>query len=529
MIRIVIADDNSALIRALVHSVPWAENGVEVAGAAADGVEALPLLDAHIDVLVTDVKMPRMDGIELTSLAMARCPHLRVVFLSAHREFEFARNAIQMGVSDYVSKPVDHGALVTAVLKAAAEKRQAEDEQERLASYLPYVRERILTRLLTGSLLSPQTAAEFSHLFPDWTDTMHFLCVLFVVKAVSPIFDIEANQYARAAYVKDLADSAFVDFLMQSVTLVDRNVVCILAFSDELNEGQMESVIHSGKQVIRKASGSGIRLLSGVSAVSCGLKSIGVAYQQAQRALDAPTTLSPDWLRVYAKHAVDVKPQADALRRTLAATKELPREHEKDAYMDGLEALIAQLDQLEPRQVYTAVALHAAAECMQSSLSDAEAPEALLEDYLTLSARVLSEPRQIASEAFRQFALQLFDSRWMAVETTQSSIVTSIYAAIDALSFDGDAGLTQIAQRVHMSPSYVSLIFKQQTGRNIIDVMQEKRLEKAKHLLTQTEQSIGDIGEMVGYQNPFYFSTWFRKQTGTAPSEYRKSHTRTEN
>lgn len=137
MIRIVIADDNPITAQAMARAPIWQANGVEIAGVAFNGEQALAMLSDAIHVLVTDIRMPVMDGLELTQRAKQRYPKMKVIFVSAYNEFEYARQALKLNVFDYISKPVDYALLLEKIQSAYA----AENQQRRVDNLLVMVQQ----------------------------------------------------------------------------------------------------------------------------------------------------------------------------------------------------------------------------------------------------------------------------------------------------------------------------------------------------------------------------------------------------
>ena len=118
MIRTVIVDDNRITAQAIAQAPIWKENDIEIVGTAFNGKQALKLLDDDIHVLVTDIRMPVMDGLELTAVAKQKYPNLQIIFISAYTEFEYAQKALKLKVFDYISKPVDYSILMQKILAA---------------------------------------------------------------------------------------------------------------------------------------------------------------------------------------------------------------------------------------------------------------------------------------------------------------------------------------------------------------------------------------------------------------------------
>lgn len=182
MIKIVLVDDNRTLIRALTTTIPWEVHGIEIAGVAYDGVEAQRLLTEDVSVLVTDVKMPRMDGIALTQYVAEHFPQIQVVFISAYKEFDYAISAMKLKVFDYIDKPINNEKLVQTVLRAFDAGRNRADRAALLKNALPFMREHLLRQQLMGRKVLQQLLLQTA--FPSWTEHSWYTCVAF--EAVLP-------------------------------------------------------------------------------------------------------------------------------------------------------------------------------------------------------------------------------------------------------------------------------------------------------------------------------------------------------
>ena len=143
MIKVFLVEDEPIIRKGIRDNIDWAANGFQFVGEGGDGEYAYPLiLETEPDILVTDVKMPFMDGLELSRLVKKALPDIKIVILSGYNEFDYAKEAIKMGISDYILKPVTSAALVEA-LKRVADTIREEREREKLleryfASYKKY-------------------------------------------------------------------------------------------------------------------------------------------------------------------------------------------------------------------------------------------------------------------------------------------------------------------------------------------------------------------------------------------------------
>ena len=136
MVKVFLVEDEVIIRHGIRDNIDWASHGFEFAGEAGDGEYAYPLiLKAQPDILVTDIKMPFMDGLELSRLVKKALPRTRIIVLSGYNEFEYAKEAIKIGISDYLLKPVSSAGLIDALKKAADEIREEREKSKLLERY----------------------------------------------------------------------------------------------------------------------------------------------------------------------------------------------------------------------------------------------------------------------------------------------------------------------------------------------------------------------------------------------------------
>lgn len=136
MVKVFLVEDEAIIRHGIRDNIDWASHGFEFAGEAGDGEYAYPLiLKAQPDILVTDIKMPFMDGLELSRLVKKTLPRTRIIVLSGYNEFEYAKEAIKIGISDYLLKPVSSAGLIDALKKAADEIREEREKSKLLERY----------------------------------------------------------------------------------------------------------------------------------------------------------------------------------------------------------------------------------------------------------------------------------------------------------------------------------------------------------------------------------------------------------
>ena len=149
MNRVMIVDDDAIIRKGLSKNIPWSEVGFEVVGTAADGEEACRLFqETQPDVVISDIKMPFLDGLGLARKILARTNDVKIILLTGYDEFDYAKQALELRVFEYVLKPVDHEYLLECVKRAARELQQEREVRRRVKESLPLLRQHFLSRLI---------------------------------------------------------------------------------------------------------------------------------------------------------------------------------------------------------------------------------------------------------------------------------------------------------------------------------------------------------------------------------------------
>ncbi len=525
--KLLLVDDEEEVRRAIARKLDWAALGFELAGEATNGEEALELAESlQPDVVMTDIKMPFMDGLTLCRHLKRVLPGVRIAVFSGFDEFEYAKEAIRLEVEEYILKPIDADELsrVFSRIRASLDREIAERRDvERLRVYyeesLPLMRNQVLVALLEGGL-EPERAAQ---LMRDYgVELAPGRCCVAVVRRerADGGEDDRLMGYSLRQLVEDMVGGAF------PFALVPMPDDIALLFT--LDERQTERTVaaHLGRLFPAAKKLLGVRVSIGVGSLQSGLRDVHISYEEAKSALE---------YRVLVEHGKcvcigDVEPGAgsgawddtpfieDVLRQIkvggaeeLAAAvsalsahlRETPltlqRYHIFNLEMAGGLLRLVRAYRLDGEQGgMTAMVLEASSKAQAMNLD--EMPRALLEVCETLRQRIRRERK---------------DSARGLVETA-----TAYLAGHFA---DPDLSADLLAGVLNVSPAYFSTLFKKETGLGFVAYLTKLRLEKALEYLNTTDDKTYLISERVGYLDPNYFSYVFKKQYGMSPSKYRAS------
>ncbi|MFD0714186.1 AraC family transcriptional regulator [Paenibacillus sp. GCM10027626] len=432
--------DDEHEIREGLKKVDYGSFRIEVVAVCDNGIEALKAMaQTPVDILLTDIKMPLMDGLELISKVSNLYPYTKKIVLSGYGDFEYAKKGIEFGVLDYLLKPLDFEEYFQLLHKTTAMLGQERELQLRQASLERKAK-------LTAHLLRTKFLAEL--LQRSLTEEMIEL------------------------------DSAAAEVLLEAKASY---AVCALRFQSypkrpkPASDQEWQLVVFALDNLLHDywdEPGFGYHYVDPVTG-------------QCSLIVTEATMLPPD--QIAAEKAIKSE-----LERILKALKRF-----RGLFQSHLQYRIGPV-------------VDRATEIRHSCLM-AEAQFASAE-----SSAALASPATAAG-------LEQSGDDAEAGRANGKRLVQEAKVFI-ANHYDRTITLDDVAQHVHLNASYLSHLFKEITGMKYIDYLTEFRMEKAKSLLAGTNWKVYEVGEMVGYENPRYFTLIFKKYTGQSPAEYRNAH-----
>ncbi|GIO84784.1 hypothetical protein J25TS5_17160 [Paenibacillus faecis] len=497
MWSILLVEDEPFVRRAIRNTIPWEEHGFTIAAEAAHGLEALEQMETvSPDIVISDVLMPYMDGIELLQQARKRGNEAAFIMLTCAGEFEYARMALEYGASSYILKlSMDDDKLLEALNKVKSRlQRQVEEKAklkwEYLEERLPY-----LWKKACGKKLSPMETGKLAELnMHEIGNKLILLTWLEREKEISceqaeeMLADERPGSYRIMAYramgVNTLlicpGDAAASSALTQKLNGRTPNFTA-LCRTVYLEQKTADDVAGEWAQMLRELDRYyyfGCR-----TAVNGGYP---IDRQDEYPAI--PWELEQEILHRFAKAAVNECAEKLKELWSFMETHLLPIVQVKET-AERLDRLFARISR-------------------KPLLSGAE--EMLLCTRHQALFEWLSERMIRYSKGRTRPALE---------ETDHKEINRVIHYVLE--HFDEDISLQAMAQRVNMDENYLSGLFKKKTGQTFIGYLQQVRVQEAKGYLEQTDLTVAEIGERCGFANPSYFFKIFKRWTGLRPSEYR--------
>ena len=533
MLKVFLVEDESVIREGLRDSIPWQQYGFSLVGTASDGEVALPQIrKLRPDILITDIKMPFMDGLTLSKIVTEELPDTKTIIISGYDDFEYAQQAIAIGVEQYLLKPITKGALLNALrsIKDRMEEAQERSDQNRkyqldAQEYEQYTRQVFFEQLTSGALTVPQIYEQAKKLNID-LDASAYNIVLFVL---TPQESMAEYSEPVARLQEELMKffmrySEFLPFrwhLMSYAVLIKGDAAAI----DGLTAQCVEN-IRRRCNMMRDA----FNWYVAVSRPVQRLSGLAECFSQANRILACRYLLpqqhvltDQDVARPFRESSETVsleqldvnKVDASVIRSFLetGAREEVPEFVEK--YLDSLGSAV---NSLVFRQ-YLAMNVRFVAAIKVKSLGYSQ------EEFLTeldglgrLRDTIPAEDLPVYLTKVLCRAIEFRDNR---SKKQYRDVLRRAVQYIDQNYTDENISLNAVAKAVNISANYFSAVFSQEMGMTFVEYLTQKRMDKAKQLLRQTAKRSGEIAFEVGYRDPRYFSFIFKKTQGCTPSAYR--------
>ena len=518
--KVFFVEDEIVTREGIRDNVDWKTHGFEFCGEAPDGELALPLLQTiQPDVLITDIRMPFMDGLQLSQIVRDRLPATKIIILSGHDEFEYAQKAINLGVSEYLLKPVTVQDLHNVLQKVAAELEQERGEQQALQKLRDQVeenraalRERFLLKLVTGATSSAESIEKSQLLGIDLVAR----CYLVVLIRVEPSDSSEPFDYLIYGRVQQLVSGLVENnpdvFLLRKdmhelvlvlkgsspESLYEERDLLLDRMRQEVKLARCELILGSGtpQKRITEICQSFIDATEDIQAAANPRKGAFSSGFDTAELLKVDKSAVEDYLRFGAAESFDaffgtlIRPLGEKALRSSTVKSYI--------FTDIVLTMSRFVDEL-------------------GGNVDQVVPELGNIETVLASIETIDQLRERARISLAA-ALAFRDSR---VIHQYAGVIKQAQEYIDHHYMNADLSLNEVAAQVILSSCHFSAVFSHETGRTFKEYLTDIRMKKAKELLRTTTMKAFEICYQIGYNDPHYFSHVFHKNTGLTPIEFR--------
>jgi len=530
MIKVFLVEDEFVVREGIKNNVDWAGHGYEFCGEASDGELAFPMIQKlRPDIVITDIRMPFMDGLELSKLIKKEFPQVEILILSGFEEFEYAKEAIKIGVAQYLTKPIKGDALLREVDLVAArilEKRQDQEVTEKYRKEMEEnsIKDRLnlFNFLVAGDKSLPELMEMAQKLNIDLTAVCYNIILL----------SLQSTNHSQGEYS---GSSVQIDERLHEIDFgpgiiaFDRNLegkaLLLKADSEEDLLKVQKNFITKFETMMEEYPH--MNYFGGVGESVNRLRNLPECFDSANHAFAHRFFVNENRFMDNSNHSVGtisteefdisaIDPKQFDRNRTRNFLK-LGSRDEVGFFVDEFVKDMGEksMESLMFRQ-YIA---------MDSYFGVASFLEEFDYDRSTIEAPDIPGETLKSVENTKDYISKIIsiaiDCRDKKASSRYGEVVDEVISYIEDHYSEDELSLNSLASHVNVSPNHLSMIFSQQTGQTFIKYLTDFRMNKAKELLKCSGKRGSEIAIEVGYKDPHYFSYIFKKTQGMTPTQYR--------
>ena len=533
MLKVFLAEDEFIIREGIKNNIDWQAHGYEFCGEASDGELAFPLIQkTRPDILITDIKMPFVDGLALSRLVKKELPETEIIILSGYEEFDYAKEAIQIGVARYLLKPINGETLLQEIDSVAEiilgkqkekeirEKYQKEMEENSLRDQMDLFQHLVTGDCSMEELLSVADKLDLKIMAPWYS--------IVLLKIQSMKHDYE--EYSGSIVVVDerIAKLAEPEHVLIFDRALEGRAFLFKADSEEELLAYQKEYLGDVKEVL--SGYANLRYFGGIGTPVNRLREIPASFEDASHAFAHRYLVAESCILDSSLLMQEGAAEQEDFRISAVNPEQIDRAKMQEFLRTGdLDEVIYFVDEFFGkldggamksrifRQYITMDAYFSIADFLKGlglQKDEIEAPDQ--------DSSILQDEKSAMDYIVRIMnkALVLREKK---ASSRYEDVVSEVIHYIEDNYAQEELSLNLLASHVNFSPNHLSMIFSQQTGQTLIRYLTDYRMNRAKELLRCSSKKSSVISMEVGYKDPHYFSYLFKKTQGMTPTQYRGS------
>lgn len=526
LLKLLLVDDEKIILKGLQETYDWQSMGYQVVGTAGSGEAALALLeDEEPDVVITDIRMKKISGLELIERTRLTKPGIKFIVLSAYKDFEYAKKACEEGALSYLVKPVEDEELESVMKKAyqiCIEERKKEREYEGLQKILAEDPQKFLSQMLerfVKDVIDQNELQILAERLAEEIGIQQYFCSVCVdidvAYKVTNQVEFDAKRYLLFGQLeKQLQDT----YQIWEYSGNDGNRIFVIRLGETPDTAKVKAILEQ----IKKDSPETV--ISAVSNGYAGLGGLKTAYKQAVKLFEIASEAGAGILSVSKEAKMPLT--AQYFEEIENQVMRVLRKNAKDQMKEVFENLVYHL----PEEEKTAKSyLHRLAVRAEVMLDDSYGvSDNIRMGFANFYSMMAQHTLMRMIDLLYKLLCTVIEERLMVAPPMAEEYFSGYME--EALSYmrenmqDEELSITTVADKVFLNPVYFGRLFKNVMGITFKKYLLGERMERAKKLILEKQAGIAEIGGEVGIPNPSYFSQLFKQATGKLPSEYKKEN-----
>ena len=535
-IKVFLVEDEMVIRRGIKNSIDWEKEGYIFCGEASDGELAYPMIiKEKPDILITDIRMPFMDGLELCKLVKKELPNIKILILSGYDEFDYAKEAIRLGVTEYLLKPISSGKLLEALNGVSESIRREKEDKDLVRKYMEEMREntehekqKFFEQMIAGNLSMADALETGKKYEMNLSAGMYNLLLFRFTLGEENRKSGELLGEAEYA-IEKLTER--LEYVFEFQRGVEGWAFLLMADNEEQMSERVKELSKDLEEIMKNYST--IAYFGGIGQPVARLRELEKSFREAERALAARFTMELN--RIISVEDIRMAQNVDTLddieitsfgeiEKTRTMLEKFLNNGAEDEIDEFVDVYINELPEENLKSVlmrqYIIMDAYIVMMSFCEKIEGIEGEMQAQSEELKNSMKTIQTLEEIKNY-IRMLLKKIIGVRDTISGRRYSDIIEIAKDQIRKTYMSDEISLNTIAAEVGMSPSYFSSIFSKEMGKTFVEYLTEIRMDRAKELLMCSSMKTSEIGYEVGYKDPHYFSYIFKKTQNCTPKEFR--------
>lgn len=535
-IKVFLVEDEMVIRRGIKNSIDWEKEGYIFCGEASDGELAYPMIiKEKPDILITDIRMPFMDGLELCKLVKKELPNIKILILSGYDEFDYAKEAIRLGVTEYLLKPISSGKLLEALNGVSESIRREKEDKDLVRKYMEEMREntehekqKFFEQMIAGNLSMADALETGKKYEMNLSAGMYNLLLFRFTLGKENRKSGELLGEAEYA-IEKLTER--LEYVFEFQRGVEGWAFLLMADNEEQMSERVKELSKDLEEIMKNYST--IAYFGGIGQPVARLRELEESFREAERALAARFTMELN--RIISVEDIRMAQNVDTLddieitsfgeiEKTRTMLEKFLNNGAEDEIDEFVDVYINELSEENLKSVlmrqYIIMDAYIVMMSFCEKFEGIEGEMQAQSEELKNSMKTIQTLEEIKNY-IRMLLKKIIGVRDTISGRRYSDIIEIAKDQIRKTYMSDEISLNTIAAEVGMSPSYFSSIFSKEMGKTFVEYLTEIRMDRAKELLMCSSMKTSEIGYEVGYKDPHYFSYIFKKTQNCTPKEFR--------
>lgn len=535
-IKVFLVEDEMVIRRGIKSSIDWEKEGYIFCGEASDGELAYPMIiKEKPDILITDIRMPFMDGLELCKLVKKELPNIKILILSGYDEFDYAKEAIRLGVTEYLLKPISSGKLLEALNGVSESIRREKEDKDLVRKYMEEMREntehekqKFFEQMIAGNLSMADALETGKKYEMNLSAGMYNLLLFRFTLGEENRKSGELLGEAEYA-IEKLTER--LEYVFEFQRGVEGWAFLLMADNEEQMSERVKELSKDLEEIMKNYST--IAYFGGIGQPVARLRELEESFREAERALAARFTMELN--RIISVEDIRMAQNVDTLddieitsfgeiEKTRTMLEKFLNNGAEDEIDEFVDVYINELPEENLKSVlmrqYIIMDAYIVMMSFCEKIEGIEGEMQAQSEELKNSMKT-SQTLEEIKNYIRMLLKKIIGVRDTISGRRYSDIIEIAKDQIRKTYMSDEISLNTIAAEVGMSPSYFSSIFSKEMGKTFVEYLTEIRMDRAKELLMCSSMKTSEIGYEVGYKDPHYFSYIFKKTQNCTPKEFR--------